>query len=507
MQLNRAKNASRNILFGIILKVYQILIPFLIRTAMIYFMGMEYLGLNSLFISILQVLNLSELGVGSAMVYSMYKPIAEDDKKTICALLRLYRTYYYVIGWVITVMGIVILPIIPKLISGDVPNELNLYILYLLNLGATVISYWLFAYKSSLLMAHQRNDLISKVTLATTSVQYGIQLLILVFTRNYYLYLIVALATQIATNIITASIATKYYPDYQPNGKLKKNEIRIINLRIRDLFTSKLGAVIVNSTDTIVISAFLGLSALAIYQNYFFILTSIIGIIMVIFTSCTAGIGNSIIVETKDKNFKDLKKFTFAISWITGFCTGCLLCLYQPFMEIWVGKKYELAYMAVICFCLYYYIYEINQLLSMYKDAAGIWHKDRFRPLMTSVANVVMSLIMVQFWGIYGVLLSTVFSTFFVGMPWILHNLFTTLFEKKQLIPYFKKLVYYAIVTILTCSITAFICNRINISGIVGILVKGIICCFLINGIYFVFYHKCEEFNQTLELMQKIIKN
>src|SRR5699024_10467177 len=138
------------------------------------------------------------------------------------------------------------------------------------------------------------------------------------------------------TNIVTAMAATKKYPEYHPKGKLENQIVKGINQRIRDLFTSKLGSVIVNSADTVVISTFLGLTMLAVYQNYYFILTSIIVIITIIFQSCTAGIGNSVIVETKEKNFNDLKKFTFLIAWIAGFCTCCLLCLYQPFMEIWV---------------------------------------------------------------------------------------------------------------------------------------------------------------------------
>ena len=140
--MNKTKNAMRNIIFGMGLRIYQIIVPFLMRTAMIYFMGIEYLGLNSLFTSILQVLNLAELGVGSAMVYSMYKPIAEDDKDTICALLKLYKKYYFFIGLVIATIGIIITPMITKLINGEVPGDINIYVLYILNLSATVITYW-----------------------------------------------------------------------------------------------------------------------------------------------------------------------------------------------------------------------------------------------------------------------------------------------------------------------------------------------------------------------------
>ncbi|WP_394870690.1 lipopolysaccharide biosynthesis protein [Clostridium butyricum] len=504
--IERTKNATRNIVFGLILKIYQIVVPFIMRTAMLYLLGVEYLGLNSLFVSVLQVLNIAELGVGSAMVYSMYKPIVEDDKNKICALMKLYQLYYRIIGLVITILGLILLPFIPKMISGDIPPNINMYVLYLLNLGATILSYWLFAYKNCLLDAHQRVDINSKITFILTTIQYSSQLVVLIYVKSYYLYLIIALLTQVMKNIITAIIVNKMYPQYKANGKLDKKEINMINNRVKDLFTSKIGGVIVNSSDTLVISAFLGLSMLSIYQNYFFILNSIIMIVSIIFNSCMAGIGNSIIVETKDKNFKDLKKFTFITVWISGICTCCLLCLYQPFMNIWVGQEYELAFSVVVCLCIYYFIYEINQLLNMYKDAAGIWHEDRFRPLVTALSNLIMNLILVQWIGIYGVVLSTVISTLFIGMPWLLHNLFTVLFEKKHLTGYVRRLVLYSAVTVITSCFTYIICNLINLSPWIELITKGLVCISIPNVIFFAIYRKTPEFEQCVKLADKITR-
>ena len=302
MKLDRTQNAKRNIVFGFILRVYQLLVPFVIRTAMIHYIGVDYLGLSSLFSSVLQVLNMAELGVGSAMVFSMYKPIAEDDTEKICALMNLYKTYYRVIGLVITIIGLLLVPFLPILIKGEVPADINIYVLYILNLAATVFSYWGFAYRSSIISAHQRTDLISKINVVTSTVQYAVQIIVLVVFRNYYLYTLVYLGALILNNVTVGIIASKIYPQYKPNGNLDPKSTKAINKRIGDLFTAKLGSVIVNSVDTIVISAFLGLTALAIYQNYYFILTAILGFMSIIFSACTAGLGNSIVVETKDKN-------------------------------------------------------------------------------------------------------------------------------------------------------------------------------------------------------------
>lgn len=476
------------------------------RTAMIYLMGVQYLGLSSLFVSILQVLNLAELGIGTAMVYSMYKPIARDDNAMICALMKLYKTYYSIIGLVIAIIGGILTPFVPKLISGDVPSDVNIYILYLLNLGATVLSYWLFAYKNSILQAHQRTDIVSKVTLLTTTLQYLLQLFVLWVFKNYYLYVIVLLGTQVMTNIIIAAVANKLYPQFQPGGEVSDEEKKVINARIRDLFTSKIGSIIYDSADTIVISAFLGLTMLAVYQNYFYILNAITGLVAVVFNACTAGIGNSIVVETKEKNYKDLNKFTFIICWGAGFCSACLLCLYQPFMEIWVGRDLMLSFSAVICFVTYFFIRQLNALFNLYKDASGMWHEDRFRPLIAALTNLVLNLLLVQYIGVYGILISTVLAILCVGMPWLLHNLFTVIFERKYLKKYLKKLLWYSSVTLFSCGVTYCICLKICRRTIITFLVRILICIIIPNLIYIVAYRGRPEFKESLMLANKMTK-
>ena len=505
MRIERTKNAARNIYFGILNRIYSIVVPFLLRTAMIYFMGIQYLGLNSLFASILSVLNLAELGVGSAMVYSMYKPIAEDDTKTICALMRLYRTYYRIIGFVIGAIGILLTPFVPKLIKGTIPGELNIYVLYLLNLGATVLSYWLFAYRNCLFNAHQRGDMTTKITMVSETIRYLMQFFVIICLKNYYIYIMTSIVTQVISNIMIAISTKKVYPLYKPQGSLENSEVKKINRRVVDLFTSKIGAVVVNSADTIVISAFLGISVLAIYQNYFFIMTAVIGVVEIIFSACMAGIGNSIIVEKEEKNFYDLKKLTFMICWIAGFCMCCFLCLYQPFMELWVGKNLMLGIGEVVCLSLYFYIYEVNRLLNTYKDAAGIWHEDRFRPLVTALSNLVMNLIMVKPFGIYGVILSTVLSILFVGMPWLLYNLFSILFAPDLLGDYLQHLIEYFAAALLACVASYFVGTLFKGTVLLTLIIRGFICLVIPNLLFYIFFRKRNEFDQLLKLVEALI--
>jgi O-antigen/teichoic acid export membrane protein len=306
------------------------------------------------------------------------------------------------------------------------------------------------------------------------------------------------------SNIITAIASRRMFPAYKPEGRLEELEVKKINKRIADLFTSKIGAVVVNSVDTIVISAFLGLSMLGIYQNYFFIMTSIIGMIEIIFNACTAGIGNSVIVESGEKNYNDLKKFTFIISWISGFCVCCFACLYQPFMELWVGKKLMLNFSAVVCLCIYFYIYEINRLLNTYKDAAGIWHADRFRPLATAGANLTLNLIMVQFWGIYGIILSTVLSMLIVGMPWLIQNLFSTIFQRDLLKSYVAQLLRYVFIVAVISSITYILSDFVRGQLVFQLIVKGIICVAVPNVCFWMIYKNKKEYAEMLIIIERM---
>lgn len=479
---SKTKNSSRNLLFGICLKIYQLIIPFAIRTIIIKVLGMEYAGLNSLFVSVLQVLNIAELGVGFALVYSMYKPIEENDTKTICALMQLYKTYYRVIGLVILFIGIALTPFLPKLINGSVPSDVNLYILYYLNLGATVLSYWLFAYKNALFQAHQRNDIVSKITIVTNTIMYVLQIALLILLKNYYIYVIIILIAQILNNIFVASQADRFYPQYKAEGVLEKEEVRKINSSIRDLFFGQLGLIITTSVDSIVISAFLGLLPLAVYQNYYYILNAIIGFFTIFYYSCRASIGANLLSKTEENNYIDYKFITFIVMGLLSFCISCLVCMYQPFIELWVGKENMLDGVCVALFGLYLLVYEIPLMVGTYKDASGKWHADRFRPIITAAVNLITNIILVQVIGIYGILLSTILSFLTINIPWLYHRVFIDVFHNEFKRDYGLYLAKKLMIILAVILINISICHIIKISNLWLALGVYLLICFIVSS-------------------------
>ena len=506
MKIERTKNAMRSIAAGLGLRVYQTLVPFLMRTVMIQCLGVEYLGLNSLFSSILHILSLAELGVGVAMVFSMYKPVAEEDVPTICALMRLYRRYYRMIGLFIGVAGIVLTPFIPRLISGEVPADINVYVLYLLNLGATVVSYWLFAYRNCLLSAYQRRDVSSVIAVLVGLVQSLLQLFILLWLKDYYLYVIAKLLGTAMSNVVTGVVTMRMFPQYRPEGELSPAEKRKVNGKICDLFTGKLGTVVLHYADTIVMSAFLGLTLLAVYQNYYFILSAVLNLIEMMIGSVTAGLGNSFVTESKEKNYRDLLKFSFLFLWMTGLCVCCFLALYQPFMEIWMGAELMLPFGMVICFAAYFYVYTLNRLLSIYKDAAGLWHQDRFNPLVSALANLALNLLLVKPLGLYGILLATIVSLGGISIPWQMHNLFTLFFERGQFGRFARQLGKFLLLTVIAGACTVLICSQIHLGLWPTLLLCMGICLLVSNGLFLLCMRRDEQFRPAVQFVDRLTK-
>lgn len=236
-----------------------------------------------------------------------------------------------------------------------------------------------------------------------------------------------------------------------------------------------------------------------------FVITCVLAILYIIYQSTIAGIGNSLLVENQSKNYNDFNTMTFAISWLSAVCCCCFIALYQPFMKIWMGDKYLLDYSVIICLVVYFFVFELDQLIGAFKDAAGIWYEDRYRPLVTAIVNLVLNLIMVQFIGLYGVLLSTVISLLVVGIPWMIHNVFSLLFTEQSRMMYCLSLIKYSIVTIVAGALTFCVCIRIADVGIVTLLLKGIIAVIIPMAIFILIYHKNSHFRRITVIAKRML--
>lgn len=460
MKLDVKKNAIKSSFWGIFAKIVMLLFPFIIRTIIIRILGSEYAGLGNLFSSILQVLSLAELGFGSAIVFSMYQPIVEDNKVKQREILNFYKKVYICIGFLILLIGMFVMPFLRFLIKGDIPNDVNIYILYAIYLFDTGISYFLFAYRGALFNAYQRQDISAKVSVSISIIMYIVQILLLVKCKNYYAYVICVPICTLLINIGTYIVAKKNFPDLYPEGDLDKEEKKSIYDKIRALMLHKVGGIVLNSADTIVISAFLGLTILANYNNYYYLLSSVSALIEVLFISLTAGIGNSILIDDDCSIKQRFYNILYINASVVTVCTCCFFALYQDFISIWVGKDKLFDIFTVILLCIYFYVHMIRRAILMYRDAAGVWKENQWQPIVSAVFNLVVNIILVQFIGIYGILISSILAQILIDIPWE-SNITTNAVLKENSQKYFAHILVFAMISMISMAIIYFI--KINL--------------------------------------------
>lgn len=504
--MSRTSNTLRNARWGLFQKVVILVMPFVTRTALIKVLGADYLGLSSLFTSVLSLLSLAELGVSNAIISAMYKPIAEKDTELICALMNFYRKAYYFIGVVVTTVGLAILPFIPNFISGSVPSDINLYALYIIYLINNAISYFLFAYKNCLFIAHQRNDINSKIQTLIIFLQNVVQLVLLITFRSYYCYAIVIPVCSIAINITTAYFSSKAYPEYSCRGKLPIKAKENLKKRVLGLLLGRISATIRGSIDSLFISFFFGLTMVAMYANYLYIVTAVVGIIQILENSLIAGVGNSLVLDSVKKNHNDFLKFTFFLQWIVGWCSICILCLEQPFMGLWVGKEYMLKdLMAVLC-AIYLFINCICLIRSIYTQALGMWWQLRYLSVIDIFVNVFLNYTLGKLYGAYGILAATIVDIAFVSIPWTTYYLFRDYFGLKLYWNYMLLYIKYFLISVLAGGITLFVCSKITISsGIIKLIANGLVCIVIPNAIYLAIYNRNLYFKEAVVKVRRIM--
>lgn len=504
MSESRFDNTKRNIASGLVYRCISILFPFLIRTAIIYSLGADYVGLQSLFSAILQVLSLAELGFSTAVIFHMYKPLAEGDTDTVCALMAYYRKIYSIIGFVILAVGLMLLPFLPHLVKGSWPADINLYLLYLLYLANTVVSYLLFAYKSALLNAVQHIDLVNYINSIVHTGKYILQILVLIVTKSFYAFVVVAIAATAASNLVTAYIADKKYPQYQCRGSVSPEKRREIKTQVGGLMIGKFSDTARNASDSIVLSAMFGLTTVAIYNNYYYIYNAVYGIMLVITHAMQASVGNSVAVESKEKNLQDLKKFQFIFSWIVIWCSVCLFCLYQPFMEIWVGPELLLSSGNMALFCIYFYTINMNNMRNLYFEACGIWWQAKLSFVLEAGFNLILNVILGVYFGISGILMATI-SSLFVFNFLSRTNLLFKLYFKEKPVKFYISHAYYAVLALALCALTYFVCDMLPFTGIVGLLLRGVICVFLPNCLMLALFWKQPLFQEAKAFALRLV--
>lgn len=507
MKIARTKNAFRNTIWGVVYRIVALIGPFAIKTIIIKKIGMEYSGLNTLFNSILTVLNLANLGFSSALVYTMYEAVAKEDNEAICAMINFFRKVYRIIGLVILGMGVAVMPFLPRLVGAECPPDANLYVMFSLYLAATVMDYVLFGYVNAIFSAYQREDTRLKIMTVRYIVQYALQIVILAVFENYYAYLVTLPLMVIPNSLANYYAARKQYPQITCVGMPSEETKKAIYYRVKTLFAHKVGYTIVINSDSILLSAILGLTVQSLYSNYYYILSAVCGLVEIITTGCLAGIGNKLIVDTEEENHRTFLNLSYGWVALIGFCSACMLCLYQPFIGgVWIGEHGLLDQSAVVLMAMLFYFWMFRVMQSTYRDAAGLWTKDWPKPLIGMVIKLVLSVPLLHMTKhVGGVLLPTILIQLVLYFPWEVYLLYRHVFHRGCW-SYVLRMAWYTLLT-LAGSVLCYGCCMVLVpeNSMISFLARLGIVCVLFPTVWLCATFRSPEFKGMWKLAMGIL--
>lgn len=504
MSEGRVKKSSRNISVGLIATVINTITAFIGRKAFVVFLGSDALGINGLFTEVIAILSLTELGVGMAIVYNLYKPLSDHDEQKISQLMSLYRTAYNIIAVVILVLGLAITPVVHKLIT-EVNYPLSyIRLIFILFVIKTSSSY-LFSYKTSLLNADQKQYVVSFVTMVGKAVFTVVSIIVLWMTKNYIIYLILTIIQTILTNIVLSFYVDKHYPYLDYSQHLSEEERNKVFDDVKNLFLKKVSGGITNSTDNILISKLVSTIQSGLYSNYVLVFSGVRTLRIAFTNGLAASIGELSVSEEVEKCIQVLRRLTYIYYLFAIVASSVLFAVCDHFIEFCFGNVYVMEKMVVVIATFVLYLEICSDPLWQYLEVSGLFKQDKYIGLAGSVINLIVSIVLGLKIGISGIFIGTVCTQL---VQLILKT--NLLFREKYHVPstsYYLMWIKLLASFILLCLVKQFILDPIIIENLfLAILVKGIVG--LIIGILFsvIPFYGTEEFSYSISLFTSFVQ-
>lgn len=502
--MSRVRQAEKNIFFGYISNFIILIMGLVQRTVFIAVLDETLLGVNSLYTEILSMLSLAELGIGSALNYSLYKPVADGDQEKIKSYMQLYRKAYMAIAGVITVVGLALVPLLPHLIkdSGGISTE-DLTVYYLIFLFNTVSTYFV-AYKYSLANAQQRNYIQTNIATITKIITVCVQIVILFLTRNFLLYLLTQAAVELLQKIFVSVYFNKLYPYLRDRNvrKLQKEETNVVVTKTKALMFHKIGDVARLSTDSIIITYFMNVKWVGIVGNYTLIITYAANFISVIFNSVISGFGNLIATESREKQYSMFKVYRFFACWLYGFAAVGFWLLLTPLVTgIWLDESWKLGQAVLTLILIDLYFKGGRIVLVNFKIAAGVFEQDKYLSLIQGVVNLVLSIVGIQYIGLAGVYVGTVVSGVLANLiqPVIVYR---DCFGKNVWCYFADAARYIGVITgvaVLMVPVKQVFLTDVNLATFIGM---ALVISVVYNLAFFLAFRKTEEFGYLWTLVK-----
>lgn len=501
--MGRVQSATKNIVFGQIGNLVTQLLGFVLRSIFIAHLGDTLVGINSLYTSILSALSMAELGIGTALNYSLYKPVAQKDYEKIKSYMLLYKQAYRVIGLLIAVLGLAISPFLPYLVKqpdGVTVRDLTLY--YFIFLFNTVSTYFV-AYKYSLVNAEQKNYIQTNITTITKMITVSLQIVVILTTGNFYAYLLTAAAVELLQKIFVSIYLDHCYPYLKEKNitKLTKEETGEVVTKTKALVLHKVGDTARLQTDSMIISGFISVTINGFVDNYNMIINSAGNVVNIIFNSVLSSFGNLIATESKEKQYRLFRVYRFTACWIYGFAAVGFAILLTPFITLWVGAERTLAFSVIGCILLDFYFKGDRVVLSNFKTAAGVFEQDKYLALIQGAVNLVISIVLVQKMGLVGVYIGTIISGLIANVtkPIIIYHVILQRSAKEYFMESARYCALIAVQFALFYGISKVVMTEVTI---LSFLLMFVIISILFNLIFLAVFGRTEEFQYLWGLVK-----
>lgn len=481
MRLERSLKNSTAVLAGQLLSMG---LGFVTRTVFMYTLAQDYLGINGLFTSFLSLLSLSELGFGTAITFTLYKPLAQKNQREISALMNLYAKAYQIIGTFIFCLGLLCYPFLSFFIK-DLPHLTGIFQIYLLFLTNTALSYF-FSYKRSLITADQQDWINTLNQSAFLILQNILQMLFLVLTKKYIPYLCVQIACTLLSNLFISRKTSKLYPFLRAyrRERVSSDVLRLIRKNVSATLMHQIGSVVVTSTDNMMI-AWIDNKLLAIYSNYTLITQTLSTILRQIFTAVTASLGNLVATESLEHQAAMYYRILFVNFWLYGFFSVSQAVLLEPFITAWAPDNYLLSRTTTILVVVNFYLMGMRQTNFMYINTSGLFWPLRYKSLLEAAINFFVSMyfMLARDMGINGVLLGTVVSTVSTNLWWEPYVIVKKRLGQ-SLIRYFLQYCIYMVIALAAYFCSSRLCAFVPGSGWLSFIGKGFLCTFSVNVVF-----------------------
>lgn len=493
--MSRLENSAKNIFLSFGNTLLSSLLGLVSRTVFIYTLGSDYLGLSGLLSNVLGFLSISELGIATAIGFSLYKPLAEKDYKSVSALMTIYRKAYAVIGGIVLVSGIVLFQFLDFFVPVD-QQPYGTGFAYFAFLANTVIGYFL-SYKTTLISSDNQAFRLVPIQFSATVLQTLLQIAALLIWKNYVVYLSIQIVCSVVSMAIqNAYISKRYHEvDFNSGEKLTERQKGEIKKNISGLVIAKIGDYLVNSTDNLIITKLVSLAATGIYSNYLIIRNMVNGYIGSVFGGITAGMGNVVAVESDEKKQEIFDIMFFCAFFIYSLEASCFMCLFNPFIgDIWIGEQYLFPVSTVAIIVLNNYLTGLRMPLITMKGAAGKYLEDSWTPFAFAVINLVASILLAKPLGVAGVFLGTIIGSVLTADWYRPIVIYRSVFHA-PVRKYYKKYGLYLILGAVYVAFAYWLCGLLPIQNVYfGFVVKAIIAVIIPVAFNCLFFCKTKEF-------------